>query len=126
MACAAALACVEVAQEEGMLEHAAELGAFILENLKEIKARHAIVGDVRGKGCLLGMELVKDHQTREPYEAAANMVYRKAFEKGVSWIPARQNLRMSPPLIMTKDVAAKALAIIEEALDETERELGCR
>jgi len=90
MACAAALACVEVAQEEGMLEHAVDLGNFILEKLKGIKQRHTIVGDVRGIGCLLGMELVKDRQTREPFEEAANMVYQKAFAKGVSWIPAKQ------------------------------------
>ncbi len=70
------------------------------------------------------MELVKDRQTREPFEEAANMVYQKAFEKGVSWIPAKQNLRMSPPLIMTKDVAAKAVDLIEESIAETERELG--
>jgi 4-aminobutyrate aminotransferase-like enzyme len=124
MACAAALACVEVAQEEGMLEHAVDLGNFILERLQGIKARHSIVGDVRGIGCLLGMELVKDRQTREPFEEAANLVYQKAFEKGVSWIPARQNLRMSPPLIMTKDVAAKAVDLIEESIAETERQLG--
>jgi 4-aminobutyrate aminotransferase-like enzyme len=124
MACAAALACVEVAQEEGMLEHATELGNFILKKLEGIKARHPVVGDVRGKGCLLGMELVKGRETREPFEQAANMVYRKAFERGVSWIPAKQNLRMSPPLIMTKDVAGKAVDLVEEAIAETEQELG--
>src|SRR3990172_3230278 len=47
-----------------------------------------------GKGCLLGMECVKDRNTHEPFEEAAWMVYRKAFEKGVAWIPAKQNLRM--------------------------------
>lgn len=126
MACAAALACIEVAQEEGLLERSMALGNFILEKLEGFEKRHRIVGNVRGKGCLLGMELVKDRETKEPYEEAANMVYRKAFHKGVSWIPAKHNLRMSPPLIMSKEVAAKALSLIEEALDETERELGCR
>jgi 4-aminobutyrate aminotransferase-like enzyme len=126
MACAAALACVEIAQEEGMLEHAADLGNFIFEKLKGVQERHPLVGEVRGKGCLLGIELVKDRQTREPFEEAANRVYQKAFEKGVSWIPAKQNLRMSPPLIMTQDVAAKAVDLIEESLGETEQELGYR
>lgn len=124
MACAATLACVEIAQEEGMLEHAMDLGNFILEKLKKIKARHPIIGEVRGKGCLFGMEVVKDRETREPFEAAANLIYKKAFEKGVSWIPAKQNLRMSPPLIMTKEVAGKAVDLIEEAIAETEQELG--
>ena len=124
VACAAALACLEAVQEEGLLEHVTELGEFLLDKLKKIKQTHPLVGDVRGKGCLLGMELVKDRDSREPYPQAAWMVYKKAFAKGVAWIPSKQNLRMSPPLIMTKEVAAKALDIIEEALDETERELG--
>ena len=124
MACAAALANVELVREEGTLARAKELGAFILAELEKIGQRHVLVGNTRGKGCLLGMELVKDRDTREPYPEAAWMVYRKAFEKGVAWIPAKQNLRLSPPLIMTKEVAAKGLSLIEEAVDETERELG--
>ena len=124
MACAAALANIELVQEEGLLDHVMDLGAFILKRLEEIRENHPLVGEVRGKGCLLGMELVKDHETREPHEKAAWLVYKKGFEKGVAWIPAKQNLRMSPPLIMTKEVAGKAVGIIEEALAETEQELG--
>lgn len=126
IACASALACIEVMQEEGILEHVTELGNFILDRLRQIKDGHTLIGDVRGKGCLLGMECVKDRNTREPYIEAANMVYIKTFQKGVAWIPAKQNLRMSPPLIMTQEVASKALDIIEEAIDETGKELGVR
>ena len=124
MACAAALANIELVQEEGLLEHAAQLGDFILERLKKMQQAHRIIGEVRGKGCLLGMGLVKDPETREPFPEAAWMVYQKAFRKGVAWIPANHNLRLSPPLIMSKEVAAKGLDIIEEAIAETERELG--
>lgn len=124
VACAAALASIEVLEEEGLLEHAAELGEFILGRLVEIQARHTIVGQVRGKGCLLGMEIVKDRHTREPFVEAGTMIYQEAFKRGLAWIPAKQNLRMSPPLIMPEAVAAKALEIIEEAIDETECALG--
>ena len=124
MACAAALANIELVREEGLLEHVTELGEFILEKLKKIQQAHRVIGEVRGKGCLLGMEVVKNLETREPFPEAAWMVYQKAFEKGVAWIPAKQNLRISPPLIMSKEVAGKALDIIEEAIAETERELG--
>jgi 4-aminobutyrate aminotransferase-like enzyme len=79
---------------------------------------------VRGKGCLLGIELVKDRETKEPFTKAGNLVYQKAFSKGVAWIPAGHNLRMSPPLIMTEEVASKAIDIIEESIAETEKELG--
>jgi len=124
VACAAALASIEVLLEEGLLEHVVELGQFILGKLRKIKEEHKIIGDVRGKGCLLGMEVVKDLDTREPFVEAGNMIYQKAFRKGLAWIPAKQNLRMSPSLIMTKEVANKALDIIEEAITETEHELG--
>jgi len=87
-------------------------------------ARHPIIGEVRGVGCLLGIELVKDKGTREPFEKAGQLVYQKAFRKGLAWIPAGHILRMSPPMIMEDDMAMKGLGIIEEAIYETERELG--
>ena len=124
MACAAALASIEAMEEEGLLDHALELGEFMLQEMRAIRDRHQIVGDVRGIGCLLGLELVKDRETREPFEEAGRMVYRRAFEKGLAWVPAWHILRMSPPIVMQQEVAAKGLAIIEEAIDEVERELG--
>jgi len=123
MACAAALAVLEVIEEEDILRRATELGNFCLDKMKEIKEAHPIIGDVRGLGCLLGMEVVKDRETKEPFIEAGQLIYKKAFEKGVAWIPAGHNLRMSPPLIMQKEIAAKALDIIEEAIAETEKEL---
>jgi 4-aminobutyrate aminotransferase-like enzyme len=124
MACAAALASIEVIEEENLLERSAHLGEILLEEMKAMQQRHPIIGEVRGLGCLLGIELVKDKKTREPLEEAGRMVYQKAFGKGLAWIPAGHILRMSPPLIMEDDLALKGLAIIEEAIDETEKELG--
>ena len=63
-----------------------------------MKAEHPIVGDVRGKGCLMGIELVKDKATKEPFDEAGKLVYQKAFRKGLAWIPAGHILRMSPPI----------------------------
>ncbi len=123
VACAAALSCIEVMQEEGVLDHVARLGEFILERLRTFVRNYSIVGNVRGKGALLGIELVKDPDTKEPNVEACRKIYCKAFERGVAWIPAKHNLRLSPPLIMEEDVAGKALDIIEEAIAETEREL---
>lgn len=73
---------------------------YILNKLEKMKDEHKIIGEVRGKGCLLGMELIKDQNTREPFIEAGQKVYQKAFSKGLAWIPAKQNLHMSPPLIM--------------------------
>ncbi|HCA48259.1 MAG TPA: hypothetical protein DEP45_13170 [Armatimonadetes bacterium] len=124
MACAAALASIKAMEEEGLLEHALELGEFMLGKMRAMRDRHSIVGDVRGIGGLLGLELVKDRETREPFEQAGKLVYQRAFERGLAWVPAWHILRMSPPIVMDFDVAAKGLTIIEEAIDEVERELG--
>jgi 4-aminobutyrate aminotransferase-like enzyme len=87
------------------------------------KDRFAIVGDVRAKGCLMGIELVKDRKTKEPLDEAGKRVYIRAFEKGLAWIPAGHILRMSPPIVMDCDTADKCMDIIEEAIGETEAEL---
>lgn len=124
MACAAALASIEVIEEEHLCERSAHLGKILLKRMKEMEAIYPIIGEVRGLGCLLGIELVKDKNTREPFEEAGRLVYQKAFQKGLAWIPAGHILRMSPPMIMEDEVALKGLAIIEESIYETQRELG--
>ena len=124
MACAAALASVEVIEEEGLLENSRKLGEVALKRMLKMKDEHAIIGDVRAKGCLMGVELVKDRATKEPFDEAGAMVYVKAFRKGLAWIPAGHILRMSPPLIMNEEELAVGLDIIDEAIGETEAELG--
>ncbi|MFA5863750.1 MAG: aspartate aminotransferase family protein [Phycisphaerae bacterium] len=124
MACAAALASIEVIEEEGLLEHAKELEKSFKKKLKTMKENHPIVGDVRCLGCLMGVELVKDRGTKEPFDDAGKRVYQRAFSKGLAWIPAGHILRMSPPIVMPEDVAAKAMDIIDESIGEVEKELG--
>ena len=124
MACAAALASIEVIEEENLCERSAHLGDIALKRMTEMMGRHKILGDVRGKGCLLALELVKDRETKEPFEDAGRMVYQKAFAKGLAWVPAGHILRLSPPIIMEDDVLMKGFDIIEEALEETEKHFG--
>jgi 4-aminobutyrate aminotransferase-like enzyme len=124
MACAAALASIEVIQEEDLCARSAHLGDILLKRMREMQSQYPIIGDVRGLGCLLGIELVKNKSTQEPFEEAGKLVYQKAFQKGLAWIPAGHILRMSPPMIMDDDVALKGLAIIEESICEAQRELG--
>lgn len=124
MACAAALASIEVIEEEDLCARAAQLGDVMLERMKSMVDRYEIVGEARGKGCLLGIELVKNKETMEPFKAAGELVYQKAFQKGLAWIPAGHVLRMSPPLIMEEELALKGLDIIEESIDEAQRELA--
>ncbi|MBA4387733.1 MAG: hypothetical protein C0404_07110 [Verrucomicrobia bacterium] len=124
MACAAALASTEVIEEENLLERATHLGELSLKRMKKMMTAHKIVGDVRAKGCLMGIELVKDRKTKEPFNEAGKLVYQKAFRKGLAWIPAGHILRMSPPIVMDDDALLKGLDIIDEAIGETARELG--
>ena len=124
MACAAALAVLDIFEKEQIIEHGGKLGDFLMQKLKELQTRHSIIGDVRGKGCYLGVEIVRDRETNIPFPEAATLIYRKAFEKGLAWIPAGNTLRIAPPLIMSEKIAEKGVQIIEEAIMETERELN--
>ena len=124
MACAAALASIEVIEEEQLCERSTHLGEVFLRRMNKMKEDHKIIGDVRGKGCLLAMELVKDKFSKEAFDEAGKMVYQKAFAKGLAWVPAGNILRLSPPIIMDDNLALKGLDIIEEAVAETEKHFG--
>lgn len=124
MACAAALASTEVIEEENLNAWAEHLGEVAVKRMKRMLSDHKIVGDVRAKGCLMGIELVKDQQTKEPFDQAGQLVYQKAFAKGLAWIPAGHILRMSPPIVMDEQTLLKGLDIIDESIGETAKELG--
>lgn len=124
MACAAALASTQVIEEENLNAHSEHLGNVAQKRMERMKAEHKIIGDVRSKGCLMGIELVKDRTTKEPFTKAGELVYRKAFAKGLAWIPAGHILRMSPPIVMDEATLLKGLDIIDEAIGETSKELG--
>ena len=124
MACAAALASLEAIESEGLLENAARLEAFFLKRLARMEEEHPIIGHTRCKGCLMGIELVKDRTTKEPFDEAGLYVYQSAFRKGLAWIPAGHILRMSPSIVMDLDVAAKCMDIIDESIGEAEKHFG--
>jgi len=124
MACAAALISTQIIEEEQLLERSTHLGEIALERMLRMKAQHKIIGDVRAKGCLMGIELVKDRTTKEPFDQAGILVYQKAFRKGLAWIPAGHILRMSPPIVMDDATLLKGLDLIDEAIGETSKELG--
>jgi 4-aminobutyrate aminotransferase-like enzyme len=124
MACAAGLASIEVIEDENLVERSAHLGETMIKRMQRMYDEHPTIGEVRGKGCLLGIELVKDRGTKEPFDEAGRRTYQKAFGKGLAWIPAGHNLRLSPPLVISDELAMKGLDIIDESLFEVERELG--
>jgi 4-aminobutyrate aminotransferase len=119
---AAALATMDVLEREG-IDNAARVGEFILERLRGWKHSHPLIGDVRGRGLMIGIELVKDKATREPAAALRNRVETLAFEKGLMILGCGEtSLRLCPPLLVNQHEATVALDILEEALTQVEKE----
>jgi 4-aminobutyrate aminotransferase len=95
----------------------------MLERVRGWKQSHPLVGDVRGRGLMIGIELVKDKATREPAVALRNRVETLAFERGLMVLGCGEtSLRLSPPLIVNEHEATVALDILEEALTLVEKE----
>ncbi|MFO1270549.1 MAG: aspartate aminotransferase family protein [Rubrivivax sp.] len=114
---AAALATLDVIEREGLVENAARVGALALERLHEMKRRHALVGDVRGRGLLLGLELVEDRASRRPAHAAAERVLYRALSRGLSFKTTMGNvLTLTPPLVTTPAQMHAALDILDQCL----------
>jgi len=118
IACAAALATIELL-EGGLIENAARVGAFMLERLRAMQARHPVIGDVRGLGLMLAVELVTDRETKTPATALRDAVVYRAFEKGVLLLGCGPSaVRFMPPLVLDEETAAIGLELFEEALQE--------
>ncbi len=121
---AAALATMDILSREGV-DNAANVGEMMLERLRGWKQSHPSVGDVRGRGLMIGVEIVKDKTTREPAAELRNRIETLAFEHGLMILGCGEtSLRLAPPLLITKEEAAVALDILEESLTIAEKEQG--
>jgi 4-aminobutyrate aminotransferase len=121
----AALTTIEIIENEGLVENAARVGAHALARLRDLGARHPLIGDVRGIGLLLGIELVRDRATKAPAIEEADAVLYRCLERGLSFKTTLGNiLTLSPPLIVTEAEIDQAVAVLDGAIGETERELG--
>jgi 4-aminobutyrate aminotransferase len=117
VACAAALATIQYIEDHDLLAHARELGRHALEHLSAMKARHPLIGEVRGLGLLMGIELVTDHLTRARAVGQAEDVMYRALAKGLSFKVTMGNIiTLTPPLVITREEMDRALAILEEAI----------
>lgn len=116
------LAVLRVVAGEALAERAVEMGATLKTGLLELQQRYEAIGDVRGRGLLLGMEIVKDRETREGHPELARNIARRALELGLCLSPvqAGQNsvFRIAPPLTISKDEIASGLEMLEQSLRE--------
>ncbi len=116
--CAMGKAVLEVIEKEKLQENSLKLGAHILAGLEKLKAKHKIIGDVRGKGLMLGIELVKDRATKEPAKAECAQVHEAAREMGLLLGKGGlqgHTIRFAPPMCITKADADFLLAVLDEA-----------
>jgi 4-aminobutyrate aminotransferase len=113
----AALTTLAIIEDEDLVGNAARVGAHALAGLEDLASRHALIGDVRGLGLLLGVELVEDRATKAPAAAAADAVLYRCLERGLSFKTTLGNvLTLTPPLIVREAEVDRALAILDEAL----------
>ncbi len=123
LACAAALATIEILQADGVA-NAAEQGAYLMETLTLMARHHPTMGQIRGKGLMVGVEFVLDRRSKEPATALRNRVNRRAFEHGLLLIGCgTSSIRFIPPLTVSRAEIDEGLAIFEYALTLAEAEL---
>jgi len=122
IACAAALATIDLLEEEYM-QNAREVGSYLKDGLEEIIPRHTTIGEVRGIGLMVGVEFVKDSDTREPADELRDLVVDNAFKRGLLMLGCGPStIRFAPPLSVTRGEVDEALLIFEEALTVSEGE----
>ena len=119
VSCKAALATIKIIEDEKLLKHTLEIGQYTKERFNQMKKKYEIIGDVRGLGLSIGVDLVANRNTRErTKEAAAKICYR-SWEKGIIMAFIANNvLRIQPPLIINKEQMDKAIDLIEESINE--------
>ncbi len=126
---AVGLAVLRTIEEENLIERARSMGAYLREHLEGLQQRYEEIGDVRGLGLLLGVELVKDRASREPHHVLGAMTTDRCFELGLSMNirrrPERGSVwRIAPPLTVTKDEIDRGIAILDRALRESRDRLA--
>ncbi|MEM0341270.1 MAG: aminotransferase class III-fold pyridoxal phosphate-dependent enzyme [Desulfurococcus sp.] len=122
VASAAALAVIEYIEENNLLERARILGEHVVNELKGLMKEHELIGDVRGKGLMIGVDLVKDRETRERAVTEAKKVVWRAFELGLIVFSISGNiLRIQPPLTIEEEILDEGLRILEKAINDVEK-----
>ncbi|HWO74140.1 MAG TPA: aspartate aminotransferase family protein [Dehalococcoidia bacterium] len=126
VSCAVALRNVEILEAEGLIDNSAKTGAYLLQQLSELQHRHPIIGDVRGIGLMIQVELVKDRETKEPFTREDDMqskVGQRLLARGLL-CRAGNSISIAPPLITNREDADEIVDIIDAVLGEVEQELS--
>jgi 4-aminobutyrate aminotransferase-like enzyme len=122
LAATAALTTVETILDEGLIDNAARVGAFLLDELRGLQEKYEFIGDVRGAGLLLGMDLVKNRATKEPLaREVSEQIFLGALRRGLLLMGYFSRVRINPPLILSESEARDGVAILDEVFAEVAR-----
>jgi len=123
LSCVAANAVINVIREEKLLENAIKQGSYILKRLEDLREQSEIVGDVRGKGLMIGMEIVENKKDKKPASTKASEIMMRSWKRGVAVITCGvSTIRIAPPLNITRELVDSAMDIIEDSVKEVEKE----
>ena len=118
LCCAAALATLDLVEHE-YVDNAAKVGAYFMTRLRELQSRYPVIGEVRGKGLMIGMELVTDRASRQPAKDLCQAVITRAFHQRLLLLSCGQStVRFMPPLMVTAAQVDEAVTLLEPALLE--------
>jgi 4-aminobutyrate aminotransferase-like enzyme len=121
VSCAAALAVLKTIEQEGLVQHAGKVGKVLLDGIAELAGRHEAIGDVRGAGMFVGVELVSDRGTRAPDRRLTSQVVNRLRDKGVllsACAMGHNVLKIRPPLVLTADQAGMVIEALDASLTE--------
>lgn len=123
VACAASLAVIDVIKKEKLLENATKQGGYIMKWLNDLKEECKIIGDVRGKGLMIGAEIIKDEETKKPATDETKEVMMRCWKRGIALITCgASTIRIAPPLTITRELVNSGLEIIGDVIKEIEKE----
>lgn len=121
MSCAIGNAILDIIEEENLRDNAIAVGTRLLDGLRELKEKHSIIGDVRGVGMFIGIDLVKDRTSREPATAEAQHIITRLKQEFILFSadgPNRNVLKFKPPMVLSLDDADHLLRTLDTILDE--------
>ena len=122
VSCAVGMAVLDVIEQDGLMQHATELGGRFKAGLRELQERHPIIGDVRGRGLFLGIELVRDRETQEPATKEAGIIVDDMRDRNVLLStdgPHHNVIKIKPPMVLTKEDVDMTLHLLNESLNQS-------
>jgi len=125
LAAAAGLAAVEVIVGDKLVENSARVGKVMLDALKRLQEKHCVIGDVRGRGLLIGVEMVADRKTKQPLDKKiTRALFHEALERGLITMSYSNVIRINPPLIVTEEEALRGVDILDQSFAAISKRFG--